>query len=415
LFVDWTKIRVVSGSGGRGVVSFRREKFVPKGGPDGGDGGNGGSVILEATSSMNTLADFKHKKYFRAKSGENGKGSNMSGKSAEDLIIYVPVGTMVKVDGTTIFDLNEPKKRLVVARGGKGGRGNSHFATSTKQAPTVAENGEPGEEHWVELELKLLADVGLVGLPNVGKSSLISVMTNAHPKIADYPFTTLTPVLGKVDLGFGKSYVLVDIPGLIEGAHKGGGLGIEFLRHAERTRAIAHVIDLTSENPLKDYKSVKSEMEKYDVSLSKRPEVIVLNKADLVEKSKITSISNLFPNKDVFVVSALTRSGVEALKNALHYEVQKAPTVEFRTSEKEQIKTIEETIPIVIKKENGIFVVKGKEVERLLYKYQISYPDAMELFMKKIDALGLEKLLKRAGAKEGDTVMIGDMEFEYHI
>jgi len=413
LFIDRTKIYVASGHGGNGIVSFRREKFVPKGGPDGGDGGNGGSVIIEATSSMTTLADFKHKKHFKAEAGENGKASNMSGKSAEDFVIYVPVGTMVKIDGVIVADLNKPKKRVVVARGGKGGRGNSHFATSTRQVPTIAENGEPGEERWVELELKLLADVGLVGLPNVGKSSLISAMTNAHPKIANYPFTTLAPVLGKVELGFGKSYVLVDIPGLIEGAHEGVGLGIEFLRHVERTRLIAHVIDLTSENPVKDYKTVKEEMEQYEISLAKRPEVIVLNKADLIDKGKITAISNLFLGKRTFVVSALTRMGIEALKKALQYEVQKAPEIEFQASKEKQTKVITKDVPIAVEKENGTFVVKGKEVERLLQKYQISYPDAMKLFMKKIDALGLERLLQKAGIEEGDTVIIGDMEFEY--
>ncbi len=413
MFIDKARIYVISGHGGNGAVSFRREKFVPKGGPDGGDGGNGGSVIIRATSSMKTLVNFNHKKYFKAASGENGKGSNMHGKSAEDLVIHVPTGTVVKVEGVTIADLDEPGKSVVVAKGGRGGRGNSHFTNSVRQAPTIAENGELGEEHVVELELKVLADVGLVGLPNVGKSSLISAMSNAHPKIADYPFTTLTPVLGKVEMGFGKSYVLVDIPGLIEGAHKGTGLGDEFLRHVERTRVIAHVIDLTSKNHLKNYKIVEEEMEKYETSLIKRPEVIVLNKADLVSEDKIDAVSKLFPNKRVFVVSALTRKGIERLKKALYHEVQNAPMIDSQINEEVENKAIITTASITVEKEGGVFVVKGEKVDRLLHKYQISYPDAMELFMKKIDALGLEKLLQNAGVKEGDTVVIGDMEFEY--
>ena len=413
MFIDKARIYVISGRGGNGAVSFRREKFVPKGGPDGGDGGNGGSVIIRATSSMKTLVNFNRKKYFKAASGENGKGSNMHGKSAEDLVIHVPTGTVVKVEGVTIADLDEPGKSVVVAKGGRGGRGNSHFTNSVRQAPTIAENGELGEEHVVELELKVLADVGLVGLPNVGKSSLISAMSNAHPKIADYPFTTLTPVLGKVEMGFGKSYVLVDIPGLIEGAHKGTGLGDEFLRHVERTRVIAPVIDLTSKNHLKNYKIVEEEMEKYETSLIKRPEVIVLNKADLVSEDKIDDVSKLFPNKRVFVVSALTRKGIERLKKALYHEVQNAPMIDSQINEKVENKAIITTASITVEKEGGVFVVKGEKVDRLLHKYQISYPDAMELFMKKIDSLGLEKLLQNAGIKEGDTVVIGDMEFEY--
>lgn len=413
MFIDRTKIYVASGKGGNGVVSFRREKFVPKGGPDGGDGGRGGSVIIEATISMNTLADFRYQKHFRAQNGENGKGSNMTGKSGEDLFIYVPVGTIVKIDGEEVADLNSAGKRTVVARGGKGGKGNSHFTTSTKQAPTIAENGEMGEEHWVELELKMLADVGLVGLPNAGKSSLISVMTNAHPKIANYPFTTLTPVLGKVEMGFGKSYVLVDIPGIIEDAHNGTGLGDEFLRHVERTKVIAHVLDITSQDPLKDYETVKKEIEMYNSSLAGRPEVIVLNKFDLVDEEKADRIFNLFKGKTVYIVSALTRVGIEKLKESLYKEVQKAPEVKLVFEHKPQ-KDRESVLPIFTEKKGDAFVVKGEKVERLLHKYQIGYPDAMELFMKKLDSLGLEKVLRKAGVKEGDTILIGDMEFEYH-
>ncbi|HEU24461.1 MAG: hypothetical protein C0176_00120 [Mesoaciditoga sp.] len=409
--IDRVKIYVAAGKGGNGVVSFRREKFVPKGGPDGGDGGNGGSVIIEATSSMSTLSDFKYKKHFRAQSGENGKGSNMTGKSGEDLVIKVPVGTILKIDGRIVADLSEDKKRFVVAKGGKGGRGNVHFATPTRQAPTIAENGEDGEAYEVELELKLLADVGLVGLPNVGKSSLIAAMTNARPKIADYPFTTLEPVLGKVEIGRGKSYVIVDIPGLIEGAHEGKGLGDEFLKHAERTRIIAHVLSLTSNNIVEDYKKIKEEMKLYNPNFEKKGEIVVLNKSDLVDEEVARMAKEEFKDKKVFIVSAMTGSGLEDLKKALYYEIQKAPTTEFRIEELPE-KPVE--LPIFVERERDIFVVKGSEVERLLKKYQINQKDGMEILMKKLEDLGLEKELIRAGIKDGDTVAIGEMEFEFY-
>ena len=413
MFVDKAKIYVASGKGGNGIVSFRREKFIPKGGPDGGDGGNGGSVIIEATSSMNTLIDFRYHKHFKAEAGENGKSSNMTGKSGKDLVIYVPVGTIVKIDGKYVADLNESGKRVVVAKGGKGGRGNSHFATATRQAPTIAENGGDGEEHWVELELKLLADVGLIGLPNAGKSSLISAMTNAHPKVANYPFTTLVPVLGKVDMGFGKSYILVDVPGIIEGAHSGTGLGDEFLKHAERTRIMAHVVDISGDNPIEDYEIVRKEMKLYDPSFEKKPEVIILNKTDLVDQNKIEEVKRKFKGKKVQCVSALTRTGLEELKKVLYYELQSAPKIEFKVEKYESQKDREEKAPLFVEKKEGMFFVKGKEVERLLKKYQIGYKDAYDLFMKKLDNLGLERMLKKANVKDGDTVVIGDMEFEY--
>ncbi len=410
--MDKAKIHVASGKGGDGAVSFRREKFVPKGGPDGGDGGNGGSVILVATSSMNTLTDFRYHQHFKAENGENGKGNKMTGKSGEDVIVYVPVGTIVKIDGRYVADLNEEGKKITVAHGGKGGKGNARFATPTRRAPTIAEKGESGEEHYVELELKLLADVGLVGLPNAGKSSLISVMTRAHPKVANYPFTTLVPVLGKVEMGFGKSYILVDIPGIVEGAHNGTGLGDEFLRHAERTRVIAHVIDVSRENPLGDYKIVREEMKAYDLSFERRPEVVVLNKIDLIDEYKLNEIKNFFQSRRVCAVSALTRVGLEKLKETLYRELQSAPKIEIRV-EKERTEKVSSIPPLFVEKVDGVFEVKGEAVERLLGKYRIKYRDAFSLFMKKLNALGLERALKEAGVSEGDTVMIGDMEFEY--
>lgn len=414
MFIDRAKIFVSSGKGGNGMVSFRREKYIPKGGPDGGDGGNGGSVVIEATESMSTLTDFKYQKHFKADPGGNGGSAKMTGRSGQDLIIHVPVGTLVKVEEYLIADLNEPGKRISVAKGGKGGKGNIHYTTSTRQAPKIAENGEPSEERWIDLELKLLADVGLVGLPNVGKSSLISSMTNARPKIANYPFTTLNPVLGKVELGLGKSYVLVDIPGIIENAHAGAGLGDEFLRHAERTRLVAHVIDLSSEDPLEDYGIIRKEMGLYNEEFSMRPEIVLLNKSDAVGEERIGEVSKLFGDKKIFVVSALAKTGLEDLKKQLYFELQKAPKVSFRVEETVHPIKEEYVPPIFVEKEEGdVFVVKGSEVEKLLHKYQIGYEDGMELFMKKMHSLGLERFLRRAGIQEGATVVIGDMEFEY--
>lgn len=410
--IDRVRIHINAGDGGNGVVSFRREKFVPKGGPDGGDGGKGGDVIIEATVFMSTLSDFRYRKHFRAESGERGGSSNMTGKSGEDAIIKVPVGTILKMDGKMIADLNEDKKTIVIARGGKGGKGNSHFATSTRQAPTIAENGEIGEEYDIELELKLLADVSLVGLPNVGKSSLISVMTNAHPKIANYPFTTLEPVLGKVEMGRGISYVIVDIPGLIEGAHEGKGLGDEFLRHAERTRVVAHVLDLTSSTLMEDYHRIREEMTLYSPNFEKKTEVIVLNKSDLVDENRIKAVSEMFLGRNVFIVSAIARTGLENLKNVLYHEIQKSPPVEFKIDET-QVKITKEPLLYIEKVENS-FLVKGSEVEKLLRKYQLEQPDGMEFFMKDMDKMGLERQLVRSGIKEGDTVVIGELEFEYH-
>ncbi len=414
MFIDRAKIHVASGKGGDGAVSFRREKFVPKGGPDGGDGGKGGSVILVATSSMNTLTDFRYHQHFKAKNGENGKGSKMTGKSAEDIVIYVPIGTVVKVDGEFVADLDEEGKKIVVACGGNGGKGNAHFATPTRRAPTIAERGEEGEEHYVELELKLLADVGLIGLPNAGKSSLISIMTNAHPKVANYPFTTVVPVLGKVEMGFGKSYVLVDIPGIIEGAHNGTGLGDEFLRHAERTKVIAHVVDVSREDPLHDYETVKEEMKLYDVSFNERAEVLVLNKIDLVDEKKLKEIKEAFKNHKLCAVSALTRTGLEKLKEVLYQELQKAPEVKVKIESKsKEGKSNRFVPPLFVEKNEGVFIVRGEAVEKLSKKYRLHYKDAFDLFMRKLNALGLEKALKDAGISQGDTVLISDMEFEY--
>ncbi len=323
-FVDQAKIYVKAGNGGAGCISFRREKYVPKGGPDGGDGGDGGDVILVADPQIHTLYDFHHQVHFRAENGKPGMGKKMKGRDGEDLILKVPVGTIVKdaETGEILGDLTTPGQTLVVARGGKGGRGNAHFATPTRQAPRIAEPGKPGEERWLILELKLIADVGLVGLPNAGKSTLLSRISAAKPKIADYPFTTLEPNLGVVKLFDGNTFIVADIPGLIEGAHKGIGLGHEFLKHIERTRILLYVLDIFREKEvIKDYQTLKKELELFNPKLLEKEYFIALNKIDLMpDPEKIKSIVELFEEKDqnkIYPISAVTGQGVLELIYAI--------------------------------------------------------------------------------------------------
>lgn len=321
-FIDEAVIHVKAGDGGNGCVSFRREKYVPKGGPDGGDGGKGGDVYIVATSSKQTLMDFHYRRLFRAKRGQHGRGKNQHGKSGDDIYIPVPVGTVVKdaLTGEVLFDFVEDGQMWLAAKGGRGGRGNARFATPTNQAPRFAEEGEKGEERDLKLELKLIADVGIVGLPNAGKSTLISVISDARPKIADYPFTTLVPQLGVVYVDEDRSFVVADIPGLIEGAHRGAGLGIQFLKHIERTRVIIHLVDISSINPsepLAPYLTIREELEKFDPELLKKPEVVALNKIDLIEeKDYIKKLVGIYQKKlrsPVMAISAVTREGVSKL------------------------------------------------------------------------------------------------------
>jgi|DewCreStandDraft_5_1066085.scaffolds.fasta_scaffold00068_100 GTP-binding protein len=323
MFVDKALIYVKGGNGGRGCVSFHREKFRPRGGPDGGDGGRGGDVILVADEGLQTLLDFQYRRHFRAKNGGHGQGNNRHGRDGEDLMIRVPVGTIVRdqATGAVIADLAVHGQRVVVARGGRGGRGNARFATSTRQAPTFAEPGEEGEERWIELELRLLADVGLVGMPNAGKSTLLSKVSSARPKIADYPFTTVHPHLGVVTREDGRRLVMADIPGLIEGAHRGAGMGHEFLRHIQRTRILVHVLDLATErDPLADFATVNRELELYDPPLTSRPMVVALNKVDLPEaRARVEGVRSALEARGYrcFPISALTGEGVPSLVDAL--------------------------------------------------------------------------------------------------
>ena len=324
-FVDRVKIYVRGGKGGDGAVAFLREKYRSKGGPAGGDGGKGGDVILVATNSKHTLLDFKYKKHFIAENGEPGKGKNMHGRNGEDLIIYVPVGTVVRdiQTGEVICDLVREGQKCIVAKGGKGGRGNARFATPTNQAPTYAEKGKPGEERWIILELKLTADVGLIGFPNAGKSTLLSRLTRANPKVADYPFTTLSPNLGVMELDWDRRLVIADIPGLIEDAHKGAGLGHEFLRHVERTKLLAHVIDVSDfreRDPVEAFNAINKELELYSPELLKKPQIVIANKIDVLsDKKLLKDLEKYFKEKgyEFYAVSALTGEGLENLKEGL--------------------------------------------------------------------------------------------------
>lgn len=333
-FVDQVKIYVEAGNGGAGCVSFRREKYVPRGGPDGGDGGDGGDVILVADPQVHTLYDFHHQVHFKAENGRPGRGKKMKGKDGEDLILRVPVGTVVKdaETGEILGDLVKPGQRLLVAKGGKGGRGNAHFATPTRQAPRFAEPGTPGERRWLILELKLIADVGLVGLPNAGKSTFLSVVTSARPKIADYPFTTLEPNLGVVYLPDGETFVVADIPGLIEGAHRGVGLGHDFLRHIERTRVLLFILDISRDREIvRDFELLREELRLYNPSLLEKPFLIALNKIDLLPEDKrlteVEELRALFPEElrsKIYPISAVTGEGIRPLLYALAELIKEA-------------------------------------------------------------------------------------------
>ncbi|WP_028843429.1 GTPase ObgE [Pseudothermotoga elfii] len=426
-FVDRVTIFVKAGDGGNGAVSFRREKYVPKGGPDGGDGGDGGFVILRANANLSTLLNFKHQKKFVAENGQHGRGKKQSGRSGRDLIIDVPVGTVVKdaETGRIIADLDRHGMMVCVARGGKGGRGNTHFASSTFRVPRIAEHGDEGESMWLVLELKLLADAGLIGFPNVGKSSLITAMSNARPKIADYPFTTLVPNLGVVKIDEENEYVLADIPGLIEGASEGTGLGNLFLRHIERCSVLVHVVDISSTDGrdfIADYDVIIKELEKYSDYVAKKPQILVANKIDLLEKDelnrRIIALEN-HSGQEVYPVSALLRINIENLKkkiyeligkSKLHFQIQAPPAFE---KPKPVRKRLEMKFDFEITKiENG-FEIGGKHIEAWLNRYPLNQKDAMARFLEVLERNGLSERLKEMGAKDGDTVWIDGYSFEY--
>lgn len=419
MFYDEAKIYVRGGDGGNGTVAFRREKYVPRGGPSGGDGGRGGSVILEADPGLRTLVDFRYRTHYRAERGQHGQGKNKHGRSAPDLVLRVPVGTVVRDahTGEVLADLVTPGQRVVVAAGGRGGRGNARFANPWEQAPTFAEKGEPGEERWILLELKLLADVGLIGLPNAGKSTLISRISAARPKIADYPFTTLTPNLGVVRLDEERSFVVADIPGLIEGAHRGAGLGLKFLRHIERTKVLVHVLDvgLTSgEEVLRNWEIVNKELEHYSPELLKRPQVIAANKIDLPggEENVKYLVQKLGDNYRIFPLSALKGEGIESLLWYLAELLDTLPDTPTAMEANTPRTLVVPAEPFTITREKDVFIVSGREVERRVAMTDFNNEAAVRRLQQALKRLGVEEALRRAGARAGDTIRIRDQEFQ---
>jgi GTP-binding protein len=423
MFIDKAKIFIKSGDGGDGRVSFRREKYVPNGGPDGGDGGKGGDVIFIVDENMRTLIDFRYKRKHIAGNGEMGGSNNSSGKSADNLYIKVPAGTVLRDadTGTPLADLKNPGDSFVVAYGGRGGKGNTHFATPTRQAPRFAQPGEKGQSRWVEMELKLLADVGLIGFPNVGKSTLLSIVTSAKPKIANYHFTTLVPNLGVVDLGEGRSFVIADIPGLIEGAHTGVGLGHEFLRHIERTKVLIHIIDvsgLEGRDPLEDFEKINEELKLYSEKLIKKPQVVACNKMDIPEAHKhYEKISGILTDRgyEVFGISAATRQGIGQLMDRVYNILESVKDIEEPVEEIKELVYHSNTSekPYIVRKENGIFIVEGTLVEQLLASVNLDDSDSVKYFQKVLRKRGIIDELRQLGIKDGDTVKMQELEFEY--
>ena len=419
MFVDTAKIRIKAGDGGNGACTFHREKYVNAGGPDGGDGGKGGNVVFVGDTNINSLIDFKYRKRYIAENGKNGSGSNMTGKSAPDLVIKVPVGTLIREaeTGRILADISD-REPHIVAKGGKGGWGNQHFASATRQIPKFAKPGFPGEEFEVTLELKLLADVGLVGFPNVGKSTLISVVSAAKPEIANYPFTTLTPVLGVVKMDAGNSFVMADIPGLIEGASEGVGLGHDFLRHVERCRLILHIVDISAtdgRDPIDDYKQINYELEKFNPELAKRPQIVALNKADASIEEMIEEF-NEFAEENGFktyLISAATGEGVKELINAVAAELAKLPPIVRYEAEELTREEITSKQEFKIHIEDGIYVVEAPWLMHALGYVDLDDYESLQYFQRVLRLSGIIDELERMGINEGDTVSILDIEFDY--
>ncbi|MBS3977087.1 MAG: GTPase ObgE [Syntrophomonadaceae bacterium] len=421
MFFDHAKICIKGGDGGNGVVAFRREKYVPYGGPSGGDGGKGGDVILVTDPGLRTLADFRYKRHYKAERGQHGQGKNMHGSGGEDLVIRVPPGTILRdaETGEMIADLVGFEERFVVAKGGRGGRGNARFSSAQNRVPELAENGEPGQERWLELELRLLADVGLIGLPNAGKSTLISIISAAKPKIADYPFTTLVPNLGVVQGQNGESFVVADIPGLIEGAHQGAGLGHDFLQHIERTKLLIHVLDAAptdGRDIVQDFSIINKELELYNPKLLDRPQLVAVNKMDLTQAKENLQrlIDHLAEQHEVFPISAATGQGVEILMQRVAEVLALLPDEEPGPVTEPVIhRMIEGKERFTIGREGPVFIVAGKEVERHLAMTNFDNEAAVKRFAKILKMIGVDRALKDLGAKSGDMVRIKKMEFEY--
>ncbi|MEW9675888.1 GTPase ObgE [Lentibacillus sp. L22] len=425
MFVDQVNVYIKAGDGGNGLVAYRREKYVPKGGPAGGDGGNGGDVVFEVDEGLNTLMDFRYNRHFKAKRGENGMSKNQHGKNANPLIVPVPPGTTVTDIDTNeiIADLTHHKQQAIIAHGGRGGRGNSRFATPRNPAPEFAENGEPGQERNIKVELKLIADVGLVGFPSVGKSTFISVASAAKPKIAAYHFTTLSPNLGVVDTDDHRSFVMADLPGLIEGAHAGVGLGHQFLRHIERTRVIVHIIDMAStegRDPYEDYQKINLELKEYDEKLMDRPQIIAANKMDMpyAEENLQHFKEKLTDDFPVYPISALTKEGLREILFAIADALDKVPKKmmpEISETEEEVVYRYQRPQAAfhITRDDDGAFVLSGDKIEKLFKMTDFNRDEAVQRFSRQLRGMGVDDALRKRGAKDGDTVRLLDYEFEF--
>lgn len=431
MFVDKAKIFVKGGDGGDGIVSFRREKYVEMGGPAGGDGGRGGDLIFQVDEGLRTLMDFRYQKHFKAERGERGKVKSMHGASAEHTVVRIPPGTVIIDDdsGQIIADMTEHGQRVVVAKGGRGGRGNMRFATQSNPAPYISENGEEGQERWVILELKVMADVGLVGFPSVGKSTLLSVVSGAKPKIGAYHFTTISPNLGVVDVGDDRSFVMADLPGLIEGAHEGVGLGHDFLRHVERTRVIIHVVDMSASegrDPFDDWQKINAELVLYNEKLADRPQIIAANKMDMPEAAEHLELFKQQLEEvrgereyEIMPISSLTKQGIQELlykaADVLETVSDQLVVEEVKDHEERKVYTFEkkEETKFTIHKEDDVFVIISEDIDRFMRRMNLTSYDAVMRFARVMRKMGVDDALRKKGAKDGDTVRIGNFTFEF--
>lgn len=423
MFIDLAEVYLKAGDGGNGIVSFHREKFIANGGPDGGDGGDGGNIIFVVDMGLRTLVDFRYRRKYNAPDGDKGGTKNSSGRKGESLVVRLPLGTLIKDKGTgeIIADLSKDGQEEIIVRGGRGGWGNQHFATPTRQVPNFARNGTPGQERTVILELKLLADVGLIGFPNVGKSTLLSVVSAARPKIANYPFTTITPNLGVVSVAEGASFVMADIPGLIEGAHEGVGLGHNFLKHIERTRLLIHVVDISEtdgRDAIRDFEIINQELDQYNPEIAKRPQIVAANKADaLDDPARLERFKKEIEGRGylVFVISAATNQGVPELIRAAYEKLRELPgIVLFDTTYRERVIRIEkEEPPYTVTRDNEAFVVDGPWVRKILGSVNIEDRESLQYFQRVMKSMGVIESLKEKGVRDGDTVRIGEIEFDY--
>ena len=421
MFIDRARVFVSAGDGGDGMSSFRREKYVPNGGPSGGDGGKGADVILKADKNINTLVDFRYKRQFKAPAGENGQSGNKYGRGAEPMIIPVPLGTVVKEEATgkVFCDLTQDGQTFTIAKGGRGGRGNAHFHSSANRAPTFAEKGEPGEEHWLQLELKVLADVGLLGYPSVGKSSILRKVSAAQPEVAAYHFTTLTPVLGVVSLPGERSFVMADIPGLIEGASEGVGLGHNFLRHVERTNILIHVLDVSGmegRDPKEDFDAINEELKKYSEKLSRKMQVVALNKIDLVQDEEtIPNVRKYYEDKgyEVYCINALSGEGLPELMERAYYWVENYEPDPESTDDTVMYEAKPDVEFVITRGDDAAFYIKGDRIERLVAMTNLDDDQSLRRFQQIWRYMELDKKLREKGCKDGDEVVIGDQTFTF--